>query len=197
MISYLRPVVMLLAIGLMAFGQSSWACYGIEKSDAPMLPKYCTLWCVQKDGRSSAGAQRWTQILTRDVTMHIHHYCSGINFARKAQGATSRKKKKATSVQAMNNYEYVLKRWPENSKLYPELLTRVGQLMETMDRDIEAAQYYQNAIRIKPNYVPAYALYSDWSVKAGNKQDAIELLKQGLAQAPNSPPLVRRLKALK
>lgn len=175
--------------------KSSWGgCFGVEVVDAPFLPKYCQF-CVQEQGRESPDAQRWTRILG-DSAKGLHHYCAAINFSRHSVQATGKKQKQFIAGQAYRNFEYVLERWPKDSKLYPEALSRTGRLLESMGRNVEAAQYYQKSILIKPKYVAAYAAYSDLVIKQGNKDEAIAILKRGLTQVPGSSMLLRRLSKL-
>ena len=189
-----RCCIALVCIAANLFGAlPSWAaCIGVEPVDTPHLPRFCQF-CVEREYKKSSSYKRWQQVLGSDVDLHLHHYCTAIATARQSRLAQNSVKKKALATTAINNFEYVLARWPKTFRLYPEALTRMGQTFATTGRSKDAGRYYLQAIQLQPRYVPAYAAYSDWRSSLGDKNSAKEILQQGLRNVPNSRPLLDRL----
>ncbi len=192
----LRALASCLALAA-AGGTAHAGCFGVEPPDVRTLPPYCQVKCnpQEKEARSPAWL-RWQAIFGHDEWMHTHHYCSGVNFDRKAHLMRNPQQRKFTAGQAYNNYDYVISRWPKTFKLYPEALTRKARLLAFMGKDAEAAVLYENAIAANPKYAPAYAAYSDWQLEHGDRDAAREVLQRGLAQVPGAPLLQSRVQKI-
>ena len=59
-----------------------------------------------------------------------------------------------------------------------------------------ALQEYNKAIQLNPKYHQAYARLSDFYLKLGMKQDALDTVNMGLKFSPNSKGLRNRLRKL-
>jgi hypothetical protein len=80
------------------------------------LPQACQ---VRYSG-DQASKDAWSQKLGRDNFIHLHHYCNGINFSRRAMTTLDKKEKRYYLQRAIANFDYVLEHWPANSPLRPE-----------------------------------------------------------------------------
>lgn len=81
-----------------------------------MLPEYCQA----KFGSNQALSDQWRQRMGPEQYLHLHHYCHGLNYMRRATFANGRQDRRYALERAVNEFDYVLQRWPANFFLTPQ-----------------------------------------------------------------------------
>lgn len=192
----------LFSILLIGFSVPTLACTSDANIDYRLYPEYCRLRCApQKHPSDELKIARWKKALGNDkrgdlAFIHVHHYCSALMKQHNALLSTDSRTRADLYHLAKGEYRYVIDRWRTDSLLYPEALVRLGKLEESTGNGSAAAKYYSDAIKVRSNYPPAYAAYSDWLGQLGKKDEAIKVLQAGLKASPRSKLLASRLKAL-
>jgi tetratricopeptide (TPR) repeat protein len=141
--------------------------------------------------------ERWQRLMGEENFVHIHHYCRGLEqtnqalfFERSKQGRDSRLKA------ALSEFDYVLRNVKADFVMLPEILTRKAQNLLRLDRPELAFPELERALALKADYWPAHAAWSDYYRDAGLPEKAREWLLKGLAAAPGTKALERRLAKL-
>lgn len=94
------------------------------------LPPYCH---ARVDG-SPEERSTWSQTLGPDVFLHVHHYCFGLHFMRKAQTTMDKGQRKYLYSQAIGEFGYVIKNWPPGTAMTQKAkaYVRQAELMQKM-----------------------------------------------------------------
>ena len=71
----------------------------------------------------------------------------------------------------------------------PEARTNLGTFHARQHRFDDAQVEFQEALKLDPRYVPAYVNAADAYRQRGRDEDAIRILREGIAQASSSAPL--------
>jgi tetratricopeptide (TPR) repeat protein len=162
------------------------------RKDPGMLPQYCQ---DRVKGIGSAEFARWRNTFG-EIFVHIHHYCNGIYAEQKAKGSFNRQEKERWLRSVAGEMSYVGRHCKAGCVLYPELETRWGWALAQLGQTGEAIDHFQQSIKAKPKYIPAYAKLSDAYLDIGKVDEARKVLNQGLKAKPGSRMLKRRLKEL-
>jgi tetratricopeptide (TPR) repeat protein len=171
-----------------------------DAREVALLPKFCpyTLLFSEKvpGGSDPEQKRRWQGVLG-PTFITLHHYCWGLMktnravlLARDAQTRTF------YLGDAINEFDYVIERAPPDFVLLPEILTKKGENLVRLGRGPTGIVQFENAITLKPDYWPPYAQMSDYYKELGDLGKAREALERGLAQAPSTAALTRRLEEL-
>ncbi len=168
--------------------------------DMALLPPYCKYEPVIRDnvpgGQDPVQTQKWQSILGY-MWQHLHHYCWGLQQTNYAMlFAPNEHERKAYLQYSLPNFDYVIKYMKPDYVLLPEVLTKKGENLIRLGRAAEAMAPLQRAIEVKPDYWPPYAALADYYKEAGAPAKAREWLEKGLAAAPGTPALTRRLTEL-
>jgi tetratricopeptide (TPR) repeat protein len=190
-------LVALLILGITpSLGIASNAGQIVTESDLAFMPEYCrgtqVIRTVSKDPKSM---NDYVAIYGFTYT-HLHHYCWGLNWERKAWLAKNKHDREWLLNRGVLDVEYVLQRAEPGFVLLPEIYNSQARMLFALRRDHLAKLALQNAIKAKPDYVPAYAQLSDHYVEAKNEAEAIKVLEQGIENSENAAPLIRRLEKL-
>lgn len=164
-----------------------------------MLPPYCKysqIWW-QKLGRKDPEQQElWRQKIGPGFA-HIHHYCNGLYQTNTALLKTrSKKERDSLLTTSLSEFDYVIRNAPDGFVLLPEILVRKGQNLIRLGRGPEAIEVMGHAMRVKPDYWPAYGYLSDYYKDIGERATARQVLEKGLANSPDAQALRSRLTAL-
>lgn len=162
------------------------------RQNTQLLPPYCK---DRAKGLQSAEFKRWYGRLG-DVSIHMHHYCSGIYAEQKAKSTVDRAQRQRWLRTVLDEMQYVSNHCAARCPLYPELHTRWGWALGANGQPAEAIKHLQLVIQAKPKYVPAYARLSDLYVEIKQPDEARRVLKQGLDVKPGSRMLKKRLQGL-
>jgi tetratricopeptide (TPR) repeat protein len=128
---------------------------------------------------------------------HLHHYCWALVNERRALSAGVPPGMRDHLLgTAIGDCYYVLQNASPDFPLLPEIYVRVGDVYLKLGNLAQAQLHYGKARDAKPDYWPAYARMADVNVKLGLKQAALDVLAEGLKQAPDEPNLRQQLERL-
>jgi len=132
-----------------------------------------------------------------NIWIHMHHYCYGLMYLHRANVLARDPVVRGYNYNfALNEFDYVLERAPEDFVLLPEVLTMKGEVFMHQGKSGPALEQFERAINLKPDYWAPYAYMSDQFVSSGDIGQARATLEKGIAQAPDAIGLQRRLKDL-
>lgn len=152
-----------------------------------LLPQYCHDHCGGGNGN------KWDRIFGMHTFLHVHHYCFGL--AAEAELRLD---------EAAGEFTYVIKNWPDHSKLKPIALYKKARILDFFSDQVsdrwgkqtDAISLYEKAIRLDPSYTAAYAALSENAARRGDFDNAKNYLNQGLKLNPKSDFLKKRLREL-
>ncbi|MCP5006192.1 MAG: tetratricopeptide repeat protein [Planctomycetes bacterium] len=177
----------------LTYTTTSYAAYPSTDSEFAKLPKYCSA----RFSRPGTNPNFWQQKIGRRNWTHLHHYCNALNSINKASETPKPDKKKDNLTKAIRTLKDVISKTEPKFILRPELFLKLGESYSKLRQYSEAIGSFTSALKIKANYSSAYASMSDTYKIMGEKDKAIEVLKNGLKHKPNSKRLKRRLEKLK
>jgi tetratricopeptide (TPR) repeat protein len=171
-----------------------------DPREVALLPGYCKHTQEFRErvpgGSDPKLMESWSNTLG-PMYHHLHHYCWGLMKANRGLlMARTELARNHFLNDAVREYDYVIERAPQDFVLLPELLARKGQALLRLGRSPAAMAAFERAIDLKPDYWPPYAHASDYYKEVGEFEQARELLTRGLASAPNTSALQRRLAEL-
>lgn len=174
--------------------------HGFDPREIHMLPVYCKYTQIYRKhlpgGNNPEEIARYTTQMG-DTFRHMHHYCWALQTQYRAEFISKTREERVANLSlSMSNYDYVIDRAPPDFYLLPEIRTKKGEGLIQLDRAGEGLLEFQRAIKQKPSYWQAYAASSDYYKANGQTTKAREWLEKGLAAAPNSPGLQRRMSEL-
>ncbi len=178
---------------LLLLAAASRAEFPKTDADFALLPPYCA--AKMRTERKSPQWSMWERRLAGGFN-HIHHYCAALHTTNLANRISRPQRQKELLNQAVKDMEYVEAHASDDFVLRPEIAVKKGKLLLRLGRSGEAVNAFQDAIRRKPDYSPAYMALADFHKSVGDKDKALAVVREGLARAPNSRGLKRRLKEL-
>ncbi|MTW21205.1 tetratricopeptide repeat protein [Allochromatium palmeri] len=166
-------------------------------ADVVRLPKYC--WgtqLIRNITNDPVPISKYVEIYGKSY-MHLHHFCWGLDFEYRAMRSLNQVERNFRLSQALGNIDYVLtyNRDPHFVFL-PEIYTARARILFMQQENSEAVRALQQAIALKPSYVPAVSRLSGYYKFAGDNAKAMQVLKEGLLHSPNSSLLKKRFAAL-
>lgn len=181
-----KLIVMLAALILTASSVYAGTCDEVRRV-GHFLPQYCHDRCEDGDGK------KWDRIFGVNTFLHVHHYCFGL--AAEAELRLD---------EAAGEFTYVIKSWPDYSKLKPIALYKKARILDLFSDQVsdrwgkqtDAISLYEKAIRLDPTYTAAYAALSENAARRGDFDNAKNYLNQGLKLNPKSDLLKKRLREL-
>jgi len=168
-----------------------------DPREVALLPRYCKYTYYFKDkvpgGADVEARKRWFGVFG-PIFEGMQHYCFGLMKTNRAiLLARDGKTRRFYLEDAISEYDFVLDRAPADFILLPEILTKKGENLFRLDRAPVAVFVLERAIAAKPDYWPPYAALSDHAKQTGDREAARRWLEKGLAAAPDTPALTRRL----
>lgn len=166
-----------------------------------MLPPYCKYTQVYQQtvpgGNDLTQIERWKSIMGPNNFLHMHHYCWGLEDANRALYFSATKQDRDHQLyQSVSEFDYVIARVAPDFALLPEILTRRGESLLRLGNGPRAILDLNRAIELKPDHWPPYAALSDYYKSLGDLQSARQWAEKGLAAAPGTKALQRRLAEL-
>jgi hypothetical protein len=76
--------------------------------------------CAARLSEDKEAKRLWEKRIGQENYLHLHHYCFGLNFINRAKFTFDKKNRHYYLTQARGNFAYVLKNWPEDSRLRPD-----------------------------------------------------------------------------
>ena len=139
-----------------------------------------------------AERRQWALRLGEKDYSAFHHYCWALIYLRRAGAADSLQSQVFNYETAINNFGFVQQNASFQFPLMPEVNLRKGQTYRLLGQDGAAAKEFTEAIKLKPDYTPAYAALVDFYLDVEDLHQAEEILDQGLAHAPESKILLQK-----
>ena len=171
-----------------------------DPREVALLPPYCKYTQLFRErvpgGSNVEESQRW-QALFGPTFFAMHHYCWGLmKWNRGVLLARTSVAKNAYLRYAIEEFDYVIQRAPDEFILLPEILTKKGEVLIRLGKGPIALISLERAAELKPDYWPPYAHMSDYYKSTGDMAKAREWLERGLSFSPDAPALKRRLAEL-
>ena len=168
--------------------------YKATEAELSRLPTFCQV----KLGYSRNANQANTKLYSGKIGpdwLHIHHYCSGLNFINRYKRSFGNKiDQQAYFTNAMGEFEYMFSHVAPTFWMLPEMHVQKGKLLAAEKRNVEAVREFEQALQIDPNYVKAYVALSYLYKNTGQQSKYITALEQALQLVPNSESMQSRYK---
>jgi len=201
--STLRPNLIASSLALLAtLGSSSAVAQRqFDPKLVAMLPPYCKYTEYYRQGVAGgddpAQTERWRMILGPGNFLHLHHYCFGLENTNRALYFSSNRPERDRELgYSVGEFDYVIARVARDFALLPEILTRRGENQLRLGNGPQGLLDLNRAIDLKPDHWPPYAAVSDYYKELGDLDSAREWAQRGLAAAPGTKALQRRLAEL-
>ena len=94
------------------------------------------------------------------------------------------------------HYHFVITNSTPDFVLLPEVYTRMGDAQLLMNDVGGAYDSFKRAREIKPDYWPPYVRWANVLAKANKREEARQLIEEGLRRSPDSKPLLEKYAAL-
>lgn len=172
-----------------------------DSREVAMLPAYCKHTQEFRErvpgGADGAAIEHWKAVLGATYEA-MHHYCWGLMKTNRGMLlARSRQAREFYLGDAIQEFNYVIQRAPDEFILLPEILTRKGENLIRLGRGPLGVVELERASALKPDYWPPYTHLSDYYVSLGEPGKARETLERGLVHSPDAKALKRRLGELR
>ncbi len=190
-----RTAKLLVAAGLLALAPTLVLAYGnLSRAQLATLPEYCANSRLAGDYDANSDISRYWAARIGTAHNSIHHYCQGLFLLRSAKAFPFRSPEQQGRLKtAIGEFDYVLERssiaFRRGTPLWPEMLLRRGEAAVLLENWALAAASYDEARIVKPDYWPAYL---DWARQLDSlklRQQARELIQQGLRIDPSVVPM--------
>jgi len=165
----------------------------ITEAEMALLPQYCPDTFGFKYGdayfNTSPNAPEWVGLMGKSFWA-MHHYCWAlINLGRAQKPSMSAMQRQATREYAISDMQYVIENSTPDFIMLPEIFTKKGEVLLTLKRPLEARDAFAKARELKPDYWPPYFQWGGYLMRAGQKNEAREVVEAGLSFAPQSKAL--------
>jgi tetratricopeptide (TPR) repeat protein len=189
-------------IAALAFstGVSAVAPPNITNEELKLAPPYCpdtnTFGYGGAQYNQSPNAPKWVAIMG-PTFWAMHHYCWAIiNLSRIQRPGTSEMVKRSVRLEALGDLNFVLEHGEQTSVVMPEIFTKIGEVQLALGNLREANDAYAQARSLRPDYWPAYYQWADYLQRTGRKNEARQLVEEGLSHAPGNKSLELLLTAI-
>jgi hypothetical protein len=98
--------------------------YDATLSEIAAMPEYCQ---ARLGPKNDEKYQQWNHRIGPDKFEHIHHYCHGLKFLSRYRATFERQQRRSYLQQAISEFDYVLKRWPDSFALKADAKTRKAE----------------------------------------------------------------------
>jgi len=160
----------------------------ITDLEVSLLPGYCRSTYGFGHGTWTADP-KWLEIMGQGF-MAMHHYCWAlIKLRRVEKPGVPAIVQQGYREQALSDLVYVVKNSQPGFIMLPEIYTKIGEVQLLLKRYSNAAESFQLARSLKPDYWPAYFHWAEYLRQSGQKAKARALVEEGLAYSPDAKPL--------
>jgi hypothetical protein len=83
--------------------------------------------CQAKMGGNAERYQYWNQRMGPDKFVHMHHYCHGLKWMNRATLTGDKALRRYYLTNAVNDFDYVLRNWPESFAVRADAKDRKAQ----------------------------------------------------------------------
>lgn len=140
---------------------------------------------------AEAERKQWAERLGEPYES-FHHFCWALIYIRRGSDPARSAFQNANYQNAVSNFEYVQRNSTATFALLPEVNLRKGMALRHLGEEGAAATEFLGAIRIKPDYTPAYAALVDIYLDLDDLNAASQVLEQGLKKVPTSKILLNK-----
>lgn len=166
----------------------------ISRGELARLPPYCPYtisWTIGGFPEGPLPQQRpWVQRLGEGFWA-THHYCWAlINASRAKHAGVTTAQRDHLYTKALDDVNYMLTNTPSDFPLRPELHVKAGDYLIELRRPAAAAEHFDRAASIKPDYWPAYTRKAELYMSLSLWQRAREAVESGLSVLPADPRLL-------
>lgn len=167
-----------------------------NQAELMMLPPYCKgTHQIREVSHDTVTIGQYEAIYGQSF-MHLHHYCWALNAENKANSIFNKRDHDIKLYSALNDIKYVLTNASPDFVLLPDIYNSQARMLFELHRDGEAVLSLEKAIELKPGFVPAVARLSDYFVSIGDREKAIQTLKNGIDNTQNADFLIGKLSKL-
>lgn len=163
-----------------------------------LLPEYCrdtmqTLYQLPGNLQESPRAPYWVSLMGMDF-WHMHHYCWGLReMLRHGLAGKTPQQRRNHLERALSEYAYVVRNVSPSMVLMPEVHLKIGEALLLLGDAPAASQSFATSRSLKPDYWPAYQKWIEFLFASKLYEQALQLARQGVAAAPDSPEMKRLL----
>lgn len=169
-----------------------------QAHEVALLPEYCkhAQLFLEKFGNRKEEVF-WSDQMGRRNFQAIHHYCWAMVAIQRANRAgVSANVRLHNLNSAVSDIDYVLQAATTDFVLLPELWTRRGEVLLRIKRHRNAEESFEKAIKIRPDYWPAYVGFAQTYLDQGKKVQAREIVNLGLKHVSDRRALERMLREM-
>lgn len=166
----------------------------ITDAEWGLLPKYCYYTQLSPGQRDVATTQSWYEQMGRNNFHATHHYCWGLIWAMRAERARHKVKQfqyEFMLEKVVSEMTFTLRHSERTYVIRPEILTRQARALKTLKRYEEAAQGFNEALELKPDYWPASVGLAETLLESGKISHALEVVDQALKLRQGIPQLTQ------
>jgi tetratricopeptide (TPR) repeat protein len=172
----------------------------ITAAEMALLPRYCpdtnTFGYGGEGSNPSPNSPKWVAMMGRGFWA-MHHYCWAlIKLWRVEKPGLPAYIQRGNREAALGDLIYVVQNSPSDFIMLPEIYTKMGEVQILLAKYPDASRSFETARSIKPDYWPAYFHWAEFLRKQGKKNEARQLVEEGLANSPGAKPLEGLLVAL-
>lgn len=149
-------------------------------------------WCAARDKWTEEG--RKTPFSTPDGYFHFHHYCRAVRWMNDSFKFRKEEDKRHAFVNVHNSLQYVLDKVPGDHFLIPEVYAVKGSAFVLEGKKAQAESALVRAHQLDPSHVDANITLARIYMETNRKERATDLVRRGLAAAPDSKSLLRLAK---
>ena len=118
----LAATIVLTSLVIPAQAQQKWP-HMPTASEIALMPDYCQA----KMGPNAELREQWNKRMGPDKFMHLHHYCHGLKQMNRYKLTFEKEQRRYILQTAMNEFDYVLRNWPDGFDLKTEAKTKKMQ----------------------------------------------------------------------
>jgi hypothetical protein len=160
----------------------------ITQHETAVLPAFCKdtqTWPGGNPDGMARGKARYGEVF-----WHFHHYCYAMVWLLRAdRHSNTAMERRGLLVSSLDDLDYVLKYLPPDYFLLPEMLTMRGRILFRQGNYADAIIELNKAIEQNRAYWRAYSELAKCHEALGNRQAAIEVVREGLKFSPESKVL--------
>ncbi|MCW5661968.1 MAG: tetratricopeptide repeat protein [Burkholderiaceae bacterium] len=159
------------------------------------LPEYCPYTVgYHRGGPADPVRADWLAKLGPTLA-HVHHYCWALLMVHRSQfGGVTPEVRAALLRRAISDIHYVLRNGESDFVLLPELFYRLGTYHAALGEWPLAVEFLDRSRESKQDYWPPYVELASVNLQLGRRQQAIDILKEGLRVMPNERQLNEALR---
>jgi tetratricopeptide (TPR) repeat protein len=177
----------------LAFAATAAKPSNITNAEMALLPEYCADTQGFKYGdasyNTSPNAPKWVGLMGLGF-WHMHHYCWAlINLGRAQKPSMPASLRQSAREYAIDDMQYVIANTTSDFIMLPEIYTKIGEVLVSLNRPQEAHDAFAKARSLKPDYWPPYFQWATHLRQTGQKVEARQLVEEGLSLSPGAKPL--------